>query len=47
MTGLEFATGTEAVVIGKPNEKFFHEVLQSIDVAPGEAVLIGDVSLFS
>uniref|UniRef100_A0A8B9NX47 Haloacid dehalogenase-like hydrolase domain-containing protein 2 n=2 Tax=Apteryx owenii TaxID=8824 RepID=A0A8B9NX47_APTOW len=42
VTGLEYATGTEATVVGKPEKTFFLEALRGTDCAPEEAVMIGD-----
>lgn len=39
---LEFAAGTEAVVLGKPSAGFFHAALEGLDCAPDEAVMVGD-----
>jgi len=43
VTALEYATGTNATVIGKPETAFFHEALKLVEVAPERAVMIGDV----
>ncbi|KAJ8036126.1 Haloacid dehalogenase-like hydrolase domain-containing protein 2 [Holothuria leucospilota] len=40
--GLEYATGVKAAVVGKPEEAFFHEALQSLDCKPEDALMIGD-----
>lgn len=42
VTALEFATGTQATVVGKPAAPFFLGPLQALGVAPADAVLIGD-----
>ncbi|XP_037959829.1 haloacid dehalogenase-like hydrolase domain-containing protein 2 isoform X2 [Teleopsis dalmanni] len=39
--GLQFATGTEPIVIGKPNEYFFKSAIPA-DIRPEECVMIGD-----
>ncbi|AJD48008.1 HAD family hydrolase [Isoalcanivorax pacificus W11-5] len=39
---LEFATGTQAVVAGKPATDFFREVLNDAGCAPEEALMVGD-----
>jgi HAD superfamily hydrolase (TIGR01458 family) len=39
---LEYALGTEAVVMGKPGRGFFEAALGSIGVEPAQAVMIGD-----
>lgn len=40
--GLEYATGTKSILIGKPNEYFFKSALTD-DVSMDECVMIGDV----
>ncbi|MEE6507821.1 hypothetical protein FKM82_031119 [Ascaphus truei] len=42
VTGLEYATGTKATVVGKPEKTFFLEALRSTGCHPEEAVMIGD-----
>ena len=42
VTALEYASGKEATIIGKPSKKFYHLVCQDIGVNPNEAVMIGD-----
>lgn len=44
VTALEYATDTEAIVVGKPEKTFFLEALRDTDCAPEEAIMIGDVS---
>lgn len=39
---LEYASGREAVVAGKPSRAFFDAALETLGVAPGEAAMIGD-----
>jgi HAD superfamily hydrolase (TIGR01458 family) len=39
---LEFATGKTAMVMGKPSPRYFHMALASMDIGPGDAVMIGD-----
>jgi HAD superfamily hydrolase (TIGR01458 family) len=39
---LEHATGVEAVVLGKPAREFFAAALVRLDVAVGDALMIGD-----
>ncbi|XP_014680038.1 PREDICTED: haloacid dehalogenase-like hydrolase domain-containing protein 2 isoform X2 [Priapulus caudatus] len=39
---LEYATGTQAVVLGKPEKAFFLEALQEFSCPPDQAVMIGD-----
>jgi len=43
VTALEYATGVNATVIGKPEKAFFHEALKLVEVAPDRTVMIGDV----
>ena len=45
MTSLEYATGRNATVIGKPEKAFFHEALKLVEVAPDRTVMIGDVCI--
>ena len=40
---LEYASGKEALVVGKPELGFFKSVLQEFDCLPEETVMIGDV----
>jgi HAD superfamily hydrolase (TIGR01458 family) len=42
VAGLEYVTGTEAVVMGKPSRDFFETALQSIDLHPEDTVMVGD-----
>jgi HAD superfamily hydrolase (TIGR01458 family) len=42
VTALEYATGKEATVLGKPSPVFFGSALASMDCAPAEAVMVGD-----
>lgn len=42
VVALEFATGTQATVVGKPAAPFFLGALEELGVAPEHAVLIGD-----
>lgn len=42
VAALEFAAGTEAEVLGKPAPAFFAAALDSMDVAPENAVMVGD-----
>ena len=39
---LEYALGSEAVVMGKPGRGFFEAALASLGVEPAQAVMIGD-----
>jgi HAD superfamily hydrolase (TIGR01458 family) len=42
MTGLEYATGKQALVLGKPAAEFFHAALAEIGCRPEETVMVGD-----
>ncbi len=42
ITGLEYSTGKKATAIGKPEPLFFQTALESMDLSPEEAVMIGD-----
>jgi HAD superfamily hydrolase (TIGR01458 family) len=42
MTGLEYASGRQALVLGKPAAPFFHGALAEIGCRPAEAVMVGD-----
>ena len=42
VAALEFATGKQAVVLGKPAPEFFKSVLASIPCPPENAVMVGD-----
>ncbi|HJV25233.1 MAG TPA: TIGR01458 family HAD-type hydrolase [Aromatoleum sp.] len=42
VTGLEFSSGVQAEIAGKPAPAFFHTALAEMGVAPADAVVIGD-----
>ena len=42
VAGLEFATGTEAEVVGKPSRAYFQAALDALGAEPGEATMVGD-----
>jgi HAD superfamily hydrolase (TIGR01458 family) len=42
VAALEYATGREAYVVGKPAPAFFELALRGTGVAPAEAVMVGD-----
>lgn len=42
VAALEYATGCEATVVGKPSPAFFAEVLGDVGVDAGDAVMVGD-----
>ncbi|MFN3947629.1 MAG: HAD-IA family hydrolase [Aquificaceae bacterium] len=39
---LEYASGKEAKIIGKPSKDFFHVVLKALGVEPYQALMVGD-----
>ena len=42
VAALEYATGKEALVMGKPSPAFFHQALASMGAEPATAVMVGD-----
>jgi len=42
VAGLEYTTGKNATVIGKPSSSFFDAALHSIDLSKNEVIMIGD-----
>jgi HAD superfamily hydrolase (TIGR01458 family) len=42
VSALEFATGKNAVVVGKPSKTFFDLAREDMNLAPGEVIIIGD-----
>jgi ribonucleotide monophosphatase NagD (HAD superfamily) len=42
VTGLEAATGVEAITIGKPNPAFFQAALATVGTSPAKALMVGD-----
>ncbi|HFQ61867.1 MAG TPA: TIGR01458 family HAD-type hydrolase [Epsilonproteobacteria bacterium] len=42
ITALEFASGVEAKIIGKPSKAFFHLAVASMGLKPEEVLMIGD-----
>jgi HAD superfamily hydrolase (TIGR01458 family) len=42
VAAIEFATGRDAYVVGKPSRAFFHEVLASTGVGADAAAMVGD-----
>jgi len=42
IAALEFATGKEAKIIGKPSASFFHLVADSLGMKPHEVLMVGD-----
>jgi HAD superfamily hydrolase (TIGR01458 family) len=39
---LEFASGKEAIVVGKPDREFFHLALETLNVPKDRVIMIGD-----
>lgn len=46
VAALEYASGRQALVLGKPSADFFGAALRSLGCAPGEAVMVGDDAEF-
>ena len=44
VSALEYATGAQAEVVGKPEASFFKQALDDINCELEDAVMIGDVS---
>ena len=42
VAALEYATGADALVVGKPSEAFFATILSGVPVEPGAAAMVGD-----
>lgn len=42
VTAIEYATGKEAMVLGKPSIQFFHGICRELDVLPEQTLMIGD-----
>jgi HAD superfamily hydrolase (TIGR01458 family) len=42
VAAIEYATGTEAIVVGKPSASFFELVLEDLATTPERALMIGD-----
>lgn len=42
VTALEYSSGKEAIVLGKPSPDFFEAALASMDCTPEDAVMVGD-----
>lgn len=42
VAALEYATGSEAAVVGKPSPEFFRLALEDMGVRPSEALMVGD-----
>lgn len=42
VAAIEYATGKDAVVLGKPSQAFFHGVCSALDVRSEETLMVGD-----
>lgn len=42
VTGLEYATDTQALVVGKPNPLFFQQALAALGLPPEQVAMVGD-----
>ena len=42
VAAIEYATGKDAIILGKPSQEFFHGVCASLHVKPEETLMIGD-----
>jgi len=42
VSGLEYVTGREAVIMGKPSPEFFKIALRSIGIPAGDTIMVGD-----
>jgi len=42
VAAIEYATGKQATILGKPSADFFHGVCQALHTAPEHALMIGD-----
>ncbi len=42
VVALEYASGKEAKIIGKPSSEFFHLACKSLNIRPNEAIMVGD-----
>ena len=42
IAGLEFASGVQAKIIGKPSKAFFHLAVASMGLKPSEVLMVGD-----
>jgi ribonucleotide monophosphatase NagD (HAD superfamily) len=42
VAAIEFATSSEAYVVGKPARAFFDQVLADLEVGPANAAMVGD-----
>ena len=42
VAGLEYATGNEAIVLGKPSAEYFATAVEALDADPGMSWMVGD-----
>ncbi|ATX82063.1 HAD-superfamily subfamily IIA hydrolase, TIGR01458 [Mariprofundus ferrinatatus] len=42
VAAVEYATGKEAAILGKPSRDFFHGVCEAVNVRPEQALMVGD-----
>ena len=42
VAAIEYATGKQATILGKPSKDFFHGVCSSMGVSPNQTLMIGD-----
>jgi len=42
VAAIEYATGKDAIVLGKPSKAFFHGVCSALHVSPANSLMIGD-----
>lgn len=42
VAAIEYATGEEATVLGKPSKTFFHGICEALGVEPAETIMVGD-----
>ena len=42
VAAIEYATGQQAEILGKPSKAFFHGICERLGVAPHEALMVGD-----
>jgi HAD superfamily hydrolase (TIGR01458 family) len=42
IAAIEYATGRQAVILGKPSKGFFHDICSSMGVSPNQTLMIGD-----
>ncbi|MDX8403233.1 MAG: TIGR01458 family HAD-type hydrolase [Mariprofundaceae bacterium] len=42
VAAIEYATGKDAIILGKPSIEFFHGICKKLDVLPEQTLMIGD-----